>query len=777
MRTAITSIILTLILSPVFGLSITSKAPGNLFYSTEKVNLTVVDATGPAAWKLTDIKGIQLKNGSIDSPYMIDLGKLSPGYYELTCSTNDSSTVSAIGVVGSSDFSKNSRGRVGVDVAMAWCIPKEQRKDAAAMVRMSGVKWVRERIAWGGVEPAPDNFNWTNYDEVADLLHSEGLQISQVMDFAPQWTFENSPGPAPQDLTGVYRFLKTAVGRYKGKIQAWEMWNEVDKGWPTLGDTYAAELKAAYLGAKDGDPDVLVLPSSFSGHTMLPFATNMGECQVQDYYDALDLHRYHEPAGHESTVKAYASALNTKNKPVWLTETNLLLWPSEGKDRKLLGHTEQLRACRYMPRAAATLLSSGLERIFFFMLPDRPEGDVQFGLLRPDLTPYPSFIALATSARILGDANSRGRLKMPSGAIAYTFDTPKGRVITAWADKPMTVSLPSTGQSVEIVDMLGASSQLNTAKGKIAAALSQDPIYIIEASPTSPPAVTAKTTYSSPCKIVIAPRCTLSALKPRNWYLISNQPVKFAVEVFNLNPGKACQGNISVQLPKGWQCNPGRQEIKLEPMGRKVIAYDISPSGSGLGPFKVKFSGDFGAAGKTVMVSHFGRDIANAGSGKSISQDTTLQKWETALQGVSGQVSVEPQSNHEFWIRPVGSESGRIRIVFEATAIKPMDISKAEAIEMLVPAEPKPDRLSTRMYMTDWRGAGWEFWESPSGNENVKAFVLQDIDWQWWTEPYIVPGLEKIKSLRLAVEFNAPFKPFKLSINKVEAVRFPAVGN
>jgi hypothetical protein len=775
MRTAIASVILSLLLSPVFGFSITSKAPGNLFSANEKVVLTLTDASGSVTWKLNDLKGNQLKSGSTEAPYNIDLGKLAPGYYELTCSSGDTNTTSAIGVVASVDLDKDSRGRVGVDVAMAWCIPKEQWKDAATMVRMSGIKWVRERIAWGGVEPGKGSFNWTNYDEVADLLHSEGLNISQVMDFAPQWSFENNPGPAPQDLTGVYRFLKAAVDRYKGKIQAWEMWNEVDKGWPTLGDTYSAELKAAYLGAKDADPDVLVLPSSFSAHTMLPFAANMGECQVQDYFDVLDLHRYHEPRGHASTVKAYNSAVQNKSKPVWLTETNLLLWPSEGNNKKLLGHVEQLRACRYIPRAAATLLSSGLERIFFFMLPDRPEGDVQFGLLRPDLTPYPSFIALATAARILGNATSRGALKLPSGATAYSFDTPKGRVTAAWSDKPMTIDLLVTGKSIEIVDMLGASTQLNTTKGKIAAAISPDPIYIIEAGNIILPVSAVKTAYKSPCRIVIAPRSTLKALKPRNWYLISDQPVEFAVEVFNLNPNQACKGSMSVQLPKGWQCDPKRQDMELEPMGRKVITYNISPSGSGLGPYKVKFTGDFGEAGKTVMVSHFGRDIANAGSGELVSLDNALPKWETAVQGVSGQVSVEPQGDHEFWVRPVGSEIGRIRIVFESTAVKSLDISKADAVEMLVNASPKPDGLSTRLYMTDWRGAGWEFWESPSGNEDLKAFMLQDVDWQWWTEPYIVPGFEKIKSLRLAVEFNAPFKSFKLSINKVAAARFPTV--
>lgn len=177
MRTAFTSFILALLISPAFGLTITSEAPGNLFTTDEKVVIKLTDIAEPATWKLTDLSGNKLKNGVIEFPYIIDLGTFIPGYYELTCSAGDSSAVAAIGIVASANSTKNSIGRVGVDVAMAWCIPKEQWQDSAAMVRMSGITWVRERIAWGGVEPGIGSFNWKNYDDVIDLLHSGPMKI------------------------------------------------------------------------------------------------------------------------------------------------------------------------------------------------------------------------------------------------------------------------------------------------------------------------------------------------------------------------------------------------------------------------------------------------------------------------------------------------------------------------------------------------------------------------------------------------------------------------
>ena len=55
----------------------------------------------------------------------------------------------------------------------------------------------------------------------------------------------------------------------------------------------------------------------------------------------------------------------------------------------------------------ACAIHEGAEAVFYFMLPHYVERQTQFGLLRPDLTPRPGYLALATAGRLLADADRK----------------------------------------------------------------------------------------------------------------------------------------------------------------------------------------------------------------------------------------------------------------------------------------------------------------------------------------------------------------------------------
>ena len=59
----------------------------------------------------------------------------------------------------------------------------------------------------------------------------------------------------------------------------------------------------------------------------------------------------------------------------------------------------------------ALAIHEGAQAVFYFMLPHYVEGQTQFGVLRPDLTPRPAFVALAAAGRLLADAKPLGQVE------------------------------------------------------------------------------------------------------------------------------------------------------------------------------------------------------------------------------------------------------------------------------------------------------------------------------------------------------------------------------
>ena len=62
-----------------------------------------------------------------------------------------------------------------------------------------------------------------------------------------------------------------------------------------------------------------------------------------------------------------------------------------------------------MAQSYASSLHAGANRHFHFILGQYGEGNIQFGLLRHDLTPRPSYVALAAVGRLLAGARCLGR--------------------------------------------------------------------------------------------------------------------------------------------------------------------------------------------------------------------------------------------------------------------------------------------------------------------------------------------------------------------------------
>jgi len=145
-------------------------------------------------------------------------------------------------------------------------------------------RWIKQQLQWGVFEHDQGNMDWTGFDPIIDTAHERGLRVMLSIPTAPQWTHpnlqpsnppgENDPeaikGP-PDDPQAYANFVGQVIDRYKGKIQAIEVWNEQNlvREWRTNPQTLDAKryvdlLRATYQVVKAKDPSIMVISGAMS---------------------------------------------------------------------------------------------------------------------------------------------------------------------------------------------------------------------------------------------------------------------------------------------------------------------------------------------------------------------------------------------------------------------------------------------------------------------------------------------------------------------------------
>lgn len=163
---------------------------------------------------------------------------------------------------------------VGVQFHCNWAFYTDAHRLAVLdKLKAAGVRWVRIDTAWSGIEAAHkgDRNGWyiRMVDFCVDEARKRGLKVLITLWMTPDWANGGAstrlPPRNPQDYAD---FARWAAARWRGRVAAWEVWNEPDPSQAFfLGSTaqYVSLLKAAYPAFKAGDPNAVVVlggPSS-----------------------------------------------------------------------------------------------------------------------------------------------------------------------------------------------------------------------------------------------------------------------------------------------------------------------------------------------------------------------------------------------------------------------------------------------------------------------------------------------------------------------------------
>jgi polysaccharide biosynthesis protein PslG len=130
-------------------------------------------------------------------------------------------------------------------------------------VREAGFGWIRLQLVWKDFERTKGAYDWLPIDTMVTAANSQGVKILLSIVKAPDWASPSRPGALPEDLDAFYNTMREISGRYAGRIQAYEIWNEQNLAGEVGGRVevapYFETLKAGFSGVKRNDPYAVVL--------------------------------------------------------------------------------------------------------------------------------------------------------------------------------------------------------------------------------------------------------------------------------------------------------------------------------------------------------------------------------------------------------------------------------------------------------------------------------------------------------------------------------------
>jgi len=184
---------------------------------------------------------------------------------------------------------------------------REEADRDLKLAKDAGFTWVKQRFEWRNIEKTAKNqFEWNEPDIVVDRINKNGLGIIARLDNQPDWARRDKifPASGPPDTMEDWKdFVEQMAERYKGKIQAYEIWNEpnITREWGNVkpdAKAYTELLKVSYAAIKKADPNAIVISAGLSPTTEVSdraisdtqYLREMYASGVKDNFDMLGIH-------------------------------------------------------------------------------------------------------------------------------------------------------------------------------------------------------------------------------------------------------------------------------------------------------------------------------------------------------------------------------------------------------------------------------------------------------------------------------------------------------
>ncbi len=290
-------------------------------------------------------------------------------------------------------------------------------------IRDLGGQYVVQVFSWREIEPTRGEFHWEYTDWLVRAAEYYHLRVIARLDQAPRWATAQPvslDGP-PDHLNDYGDFVAQVAARYRGRIDAYIVWNEPNlaREWGDRAPdpaAYTALLKLAAARLRAADPGARIVsaglaPTNENSATAMDdrdFLRGMYASGARGAFDILAAHPYafanppDDPRGAHTGLN-FLRLLDLRDimlangdaaTPVWITEFG---YPTDTPPETASLRVPESDQARWLPQA----YEIAREQMPFVQLftvwnlaHDDPSAQAGYSLLRADGSPKPAYAAV-----------------------------------------------------------------------------------------------------------------------------------------------------------------------------------------------------------------------------------------------------------------------------------------------------------------------------------------------------------------------------------------------
>jgi hypothetical protein len=326
-----------------------------------------------------------------------------------------------------------------------------------------GVVWLRGTFNWSEIEPEKDRWDFSKYDDLVERSGAAGKKVLAILAYDVPWIHEDKRdrrAVSGEQLPYYLRYVEEVVRRYRGKIQAYEIWNEPNwLFWKGRKEDFYELSRAAAAKIREIDPDAIIAAGAFN-RVPKNFIRGMFRSGAMEAIDAVSFHPYDiSPQGSLRLYDRFRKTLEEQGYTgdIWVTEIGYPTggwYPTRVSESRLPG---------YVVKTLAGLAVRGAKICCWYQLfnphnqgesPSPLDSELYFGLAYPDYRLKKGAAAYALCGRYLAGTEYRPGLpqrdRIPPSVESLCFRGPGRNTLILWnrAGIPLrlAVTLPGTGQ-------------------------------------------------------------------------------------------------------------------------------------------------------------------------------------------------------------------------------------------------------------------------------------------------------------------------------------------
>lgn len=330
-------------------------------------------------------------------------------------------------------------------------------------------------VTWRDLEVSPGVWDWSRLDAIVNAAQARGVEVTLVLGQTPDFHDDpSSQGAGPTfmpNLSAWTNYVSTVATRYRGRIDAYQVWNEANvvNYWGQNPQNSPAKMgqltSAAYGAVKGADPSAIVVGPAFATRLAWQrryvgffYGQRVNGVPVWQRMDAISLNLYPlangTPEASMKLLKQTRAQLTrygvSPSKPIWNTEVNYGLATGGSGASGSLPATKQ---AAYVLRTYLLNAANNVKRVHWYAW-DRPQLGSTKMVLADGSTPTLAGKSLGLAQRWMLGGKLVGASKSAApcakdrrGTYTCIIDLKKGVRRVYWnPSKKVTVTAPATAK-------------------------------------------------------------------------------------------------------------------------------------------------------------------------------------------------------------------------------------------------------------------------------------------------------------------------------------------